>query len=365
MLAGMAVIKQWYICRYIQRLLGVLLLACLAVPVTAFAAGGDLQITGQGLKGPGVIVTQAQLQGKEPLLLPDGREVEQQDEWYSTINTWPSKIWYRGQGLRLLDLLNAAGGMREDATQIRFISSDGFQVTFTVQELLSEPAYRFPHFMDTGLPGHLPGDPAGAIQVEPIIAYRSFSAHTKEEISDDSRFSSADANHLLFGQRAVTQQNNARFAKYVSKIEVLTGEVLKWEPPKAVPAPGEVPAGTLVELQAPLGDEDKVHYTLDGSNPTIETPMYNWVARRWWLTRGEEMLTAINHPIEITEDTVIKAITIGPGKADSDVVTFTYKVPADKRIETENTGSGAVNKVAPYAMLSLATANLVIGCCGF
>lgn len=81
-----------------------------------------------------------------------------------------------------------------------------------------------------------------------------------------------------------------------------------------------------MELYSPVGDEDKVHYTLDGSNPTIESPMYNWVASRWWSSRGPENLAAINRPIELTEDTTIKAVTIGPGKADSDVATFTYKV---------------------------------------
>ena len=130
---------------------------------------------------------------------------------------------------------------------------------------------------------------------------------------------------ISLGQRAVTQQNNARFAKYVTKIEVLTEELSKWDMPKAVPAPGEVPAGTLVELYSPVGDEDKVHYTLDGSDPTIESPMYNWVASRWWSSRGPENLAAINRPMELTKDTTIKAVTIGPGKADSDVATFTYK----------------------------------------
>jgi hypothetical protein len=34
----------------------------------------------------------------------------------------------------------------------------------------------------------------------------------------------------------------------------------------------------------------------------------------------------VNSPIQITEDTVIKAITIGPGKEDSEVITFTFTV---------------------------------------
>ena len=332
----MATVNKRLFCRYILFLLSLTLLTgvvTLLVPKTVYAAVADLEITGPGLKGDGIIISQEQLQGNEPLTLSDGTEVEQYDEWYSSINTWPSKIWYRGLGIRLKDLLGAAGGLKEEATLIRFVSSDGFKVTFTVQELINEPSFRFPNFMDTGLPGHLPGDPSEAVPVEPMIAHRSFSAHTKEEIMDDRKFDSTNANHLLFGQRAVTQQNNARFAKYVTKIEVLTEELSKWDKPKAVPAPGEVPAGTPVELHSPVGDEDKVHYTLDGSDPTIESPMYNWVASRWWSSRGPENLAAINRPMELTKDTTIKAVTIGPGKADSDVATFTYKVIGDERNE--------------------------------
>ena len=350
--------------RYILLLLWVFFLVGLVV-VPASAAGGDLEITGPGLMGSGIVVTREQLEGRAPLLLPDGTEALQYDEWYSSINTWPSKIWYRGQGLRLRDLLQAAGGLREEATLIRFTSADGFQVTFTVRELLEEPAYRFPNFMDTGLAGHLPGDTRGAVPVEPIIAHRSFSAHSKEEIRDGRRFTSADANHLLFGQRGVTQQNNARFAKYVAKIEVLTDRVEKWEAPRAVPPPGEVPAGTLVKLYAPLGDEDKAHYTLDGSDPTIESPMYNLVASRWWSSRGEEGVAEINRPIEIREDTTIKAVTIGPGKADSDIVTFSYRVKAEVEAGPEDTGDKRMDKPTHLWVMPVASLYLILACCGF
>ncbi|MGI6486015.1 MAG: hypothetical protein ACOX15_06855 [Tepidanaerobacteraceae bacterium] len=40
---------------------------------------------------------------------------------------------------------------------------------------------------------------------------------------------------LLYGQRAVTQQTNAGFVKYVTKIEVLTDPLEKWEAPIADP----------------------------------------------------------------------------------------------------------------------------------
>jgi hypothetical protein len=318
--------------RYVQlpKFLGAILLAVifsLLTPQAAYTAGSNITISGPGLENPDpVTITQDQLQGKEPLILPDGTTVQQHDEWYSTINTWPTKSWYRGKGIKLMDLLNVAGGLKPEATQISFISSDGFKATFTVQELINEPRYRFPNFMDTGLPGHLPGDPSEAVPVEPMIAHQSICAHDMADIEDIDNFSRMDANLLLYGQRSVTQQTNARFAKYVTAIEVLTDPVAKWDNPTADPVPGEVAAGTMVQLKSPFNDEDKVHYTLDGSNPTIHSPMYNWIASRWWASRPDE-LEEINHPIEINENTTIKAFVTGPGRADSDIVTFEYRVP--------------------------------------
>ena len=87
---------------------------------------------------------------------------------------------------------------------------------------------------------------------------------------------------------------------------------------------------TEVRLNNKNMDQDKIHYTTDGSTPTLDSPIYNWVAKRWWSARGDETVEKINHPIEITEDTTIKAVTIGPGKKNSDVITFTYKVSDTK-----------------------------------
>jgi hypothetical protein len=86
-----------------------------------------------------------------------------------------------------------------------------------------------------------------------------------------------------------------------------------------------VAAGTLLELNTKGSDVDKIYFTTDGSTPNINSPMYNWSAKRWWSQRPDS-LSSINRAIEIREGTVIKADTIGPGKLDSEVVTFTYKI---------------------------------------
>ncbi len=300
-------------------------LVSLLAPDPAYAAGGNITISGPGLNNPdGVTITQEQLQGEVPIY--DDYCLEQQDIIFSTINTWPTKSWYRGQGVTLQELLDVAGGINDQATLIKISSGDGFEATFTIQDLLGEPRYCFPNFMDSGLAGHLIGDASDAEQVPAIIAHRSISSNDYQVITDADNFSRADANLFLYGQRTVNQQTNARFAKYVTKIEVLTDSVLQWAPPTASVAPGEVPAGTLVKLYSTDNDEDKVHYTLDDSDPTIESPMFNLVAYRWWSSRADD-LDEINRPIEITDNTTIKAIVIGPGRADSEIATFEYFIP--------------------------------------
>lgn len=337
--------------RLLLFILGLFLMAgmlSLLVPADAYAAGGSITISGSGLKNPeGVIITQAQLRGEETVA--GAVYLPQTDEWYSTINTWPTKSWHRGQGVKLIDLLQLAGGLNENATLIKFTSRDGFSSTFTIQEFIQEPRYRYPNFMDTGFLGYLPGDPSGAEEVEAIIAYLSCSGQTVDEINNDSGLSDGDANHLLYGQRAVTEQTNSRFVKYVTKIEVLTTDPIpKWNKPSVSVLPGKVPLGTKVELRGIYNDEDKVHYTLDGSVPTIESPMYNWVASRWWKDRKDELAT-INQPIEVRGNTTIKAIVIGPGLIDSEVTTFEYQVINESELKlspliTADTANNAVGQ---------------------
>ena len=325
----------------------------LLTTTAAYAAGQGLTITGPGLNNPEpIIITQDQLNGIE-VLPPEiqmiyGKEyLEQNDEWYSTINTWPTKSWYRGKGVRLIDLLAAAGGLNDQAKHIRFTATDGFTTAYSIHTILEAPRYRYPNFMDTGVFGYLIGDASERQQVDTIIAYSIIDSDEKGEIRNDSWMSDGDANLLMFGQQAVTQQTNAQFAKHLKSIEVFTEHLLQLDKPTASVEPGEVPAGTRVELKSKYNDEDKVHYTLDGSDPTVESPMYNWIAYRWWKDRADE-LEEINRPIEITKDTIIKAFVTGPGRADSDIVTYEYTVPVSPvspiLIDEKNPANAVLNK---------------------
>jgi len=293
--------------------LSILLLAAafnLTVPAAALAASDSLEITGDGVTDP-VTFTREELE-----------KMEQHQYLYSCINTWPTKKWYVGRGVKLWDLLVRAGIKEDEVKLLKFYSTDGYTVTLTFKELFQDKRYCFPNFKTGGDgDGHIPGDPSGAVEVEPIIALVSVEGSDNPEYMND-----LNTLLLMLGQRAVTEQTGNLFVKYLCKIEVLTAEPEKWDAPQANPPGGTVPAGTMVTLSNLHNDDDKIYYTMDGSTPTLNSPMYNWIASRWWSARAD-VLGKINHPIgPLYEDTTIKAITIGPGKLDSDVVTFTYKV---------------------------------------
>jgi len=268
-----------------------------------------------------LVITGAGVTESKMFTQPQLETMSQHQYVYSCINTWPSKKWYVGKGVKLSDLL-AQAGMKGNAKLIKFSAGDGYTMTLTVQEILTDKRYCFPNFKTGGDgDGHIPGDPSGKVKVETILGLVS-----AEGTDDPSYMNETNALLLMLGQRSVIEQTGPLFVKNVNKIEVLTTTPGKWDTPKATPSGGEVPAGTMVELHSESDDLDKVHYTMDGSTPTIESPMYNWIASRWWSSRGEKKVAEINHPLELTKDTVIKAITIGSGKMNSDVVTFSYKV---------------------------------------
>lgn len=305
--------RKQYIHRVLMIVLSILLLAgSFGFSTTAMALPepGPLEITGDGVTNP------------TTFSLSELQAMDQEQYVYSAINTWPSKKWYVGKGVNLRNLLKQAG-IRDDAKQIKFTARDGYTVTLTVKELLEDKRYCFPKFKSSSTDGdgHLPGSPADAKVVEPIVALVS------AEGSDNPKYmNTLNSLILMMGQRVVTEQTGNLFVKYLTKIEVLTAAPEKWDAPQANPGSGVVAPGTMVALSNANMDDDKVYYTTDGSTPTLNSPMYNWIARRWWSARAED-LGKINKPIgPITKDTVIKAITIGPGKEDSDVVTFTYKI---------------------------------------
>lgn len=242
---------------------------------------------------------------------------------YSTINTWPTKKWYVSEGVKLTALFEAAGVALDDEgiQAIKVESVDGFKASFTKKQLFDDARYYFPGLKDNHeFFGQVPGSTGEKEIVDVIIALKSV-----EGSNDPDHMNPLNCPLLVIGQHYVTEQTNHTFVKNVGEIDLLTESPGKWATPTATVAPGTVPAGTKVELENEFNDDDKIYYTTDGTDPTSESLIYNWVASRWWAGRWDE-LDEINKPIEIIADTTIKAKTIGLGREDSDIVTFEYEV---------------------------------------
>lgn len=300
---------------FLFSFLGLMLLvgSLLMMPRLALARYSEpITITGNGVSNP-ITLNLEQLQA-----------MQQYQHIYSTINTFPSKKMYMGEGVKLRDLL-ALAEIKKDAQLIKFTSTDDYRITLTVKELLEDKRYYFPHLKDNDpVDGSIPGSPADAEEVEPILALKSAEVTNQEVAMND-----VDALLLMLGQRAVTEQTTLLFLKNVKTIEVLTTPPQKWDKPVSDTESGDVLAGTEIELSNMNMDADKIYYTTDGTDPTINSPMVNWIASRWSKERSD-VWDLINKRIKINQDTVIKAITIGPGKLDSEVVTYTYKIGTPK-----------------------------------
>ena len=206
---------------------------------------------------------------------------------YSVTNNFPTnRIIYR-QGI-LLDYLLKQTGMKDSAMQLKFISSDGYSRTFTRQELINDSRYYF-------------SEGAAPVKVPVIIALadstKGFAFMTDIEPS------------LTMGQRVLEEQTNPWFVKYLQTIEVSTAQPEQWSPVTFGKAPG--PNGVTITLQHPNFDAVKIYYTTDGSNPTINSNVYN-VSASYYQPQ-------LNQPIVVSSDTEIRAIAIGAGKTDSAV----------------------------------------------
>ncbi|MEN6325442.1 MAG: FN3 associated domain-containing protein [Syntrophomonas sp.] len=227
---------------------------------------------------------------------------------YSAKNNWPTKKFYVTDGVELsdlvLDYLDGISGNINNVKQITVKATDNLTKTFTKQELLSESRYYYPNIMTD--------DPSGAQARDTIIALES------AESSDFGDLSQSDGLRLIMGQRAITEQNNPWFVKYVGEINLITTTPDQWTVPTASPSPGIVAAGTEVTLNHSTINGVKIYYTTDGSTPTVNSTMYNVSATYYQ--------PELNVPITINQTTTIKAIAIGPGKTNSNVATFTYTV---------------------------------------
>jgi len=220
---------------------------------------------------------------------------------YSTINNWPSSRFYAARGITVRSILQAAGVL-ENAQMITFRSSDSYEISLTREQLLRKQYY-YPKVRE--------GLADLAEPVEPIIAYEY------KEGSGDMGKAVLDAPCLIIGQSNPLEHTNPAFVVSVSEIIISTREAEAWEPAGTFPAAGKIAPGEKVKLQHKDFGLVKLHYTLDGTNPTELSPMYNVSTYQ----------PELNVPIPIADDTVIKVLVTGYGKKNSPISSFTFDVP--------------------------------------
>ena len=260
-----------------RRFIGLLLVVLLLMaPILALADENDeveetLTISGEGVELE-IVFTRAELEA-----------MDTEQHVYSAINSFPTPSVVHAVGVPL-DVLLEEAGLLDTAQIINFIGSDGFRRTFTVAEML-EPRFYFPE----------EGDP---VPVPAMVCI---------EYGDSLESLEPTILRFVFGQRAASDQNNGWFVRFLATIEVTTDEPQQWAPVTFEEEFGE--DGLLLHLGHPQFDSVKIHYTLDGSDPTVESAMYNPSATRFQ--------PELNVPIEITEETVVRAIAIGYSRLDS------------------------------------------------
>ena len=216
---------------------------------------------------------------------------------YSTINNWPTTRFYAADGYRVESILLAAEAL-DIAQTVTFRAADGYEVSLTREQLLAEQYY-FPKAGE--------GD-SGALRVAPIIAYRW------RESTDNLNEIRSDPPILIFGQSNPFEHTNPAFIEDLVEIIVNDAPSTAWPAAGTFPLPGQIPEGETVKLQHPDFGLVKLHYTLDGSDPTPLSPMYN----------PSTYQLELNKPIPITEPTTIKVLVTGFGKSNSEIAVFEF-----------------------------------------
>ncbi|MDR2487420.1 MAG: chitobiase/beta-hexosaminidase C-terminal domain-containing protein, partial [Clostridiales Family XIII bacterium] len=220
------------------------------------------------------------------------------EQTFSHRNTYNSYAKTTAAGVLLSDVFAAAGvqaGGIAANRAVTFSAGESFTADLTWSQAF-EPRYYF--------------DPDGARgdAVSPVLTLRENEGLV-----------------LSFGQKAASEQNYQAFVKGVNQI-TLGQDAGKWGNVAAAPSGGGIIPADKIRLLRPEGTGDaKVHYTVDGSEPTLESPIFNVKADRWLDTANGEEHPPVVAPV--TEGAfTIKARIMGIGRAPGDTATFTYTV---------------------------------------
>ena len=255
--------------------------ALLLTVVPALAANETLTIRGDGVEKE-IVLSRTELEALKPVV---------ERHTYSLSNNFPTEKTEYAAGIPLLYLLEQAG-LKEAAQIITCTASDGYKREFTVHELLHASRYYFPK--------------EGEKQPVPAMICLQ---------SSDKGLNSLETIELklMMGQRAPGEQTNPWFVKYLSVIEVSCEKPARWQEVTFNRVSG--PEGVTLQLLHENTDSVKIYYTTDGSEPTVESKIYNISASYFQ--------PQLNKALVINKTTVVKAVAIGAGKEDSPLASLT------------------------------------------
>lgn len=239
------------------------------------------------LKGPNIEVDYS---------MEELKKLEIFEGLYSTINNWPTEKIYAARGITIESILKDAK-LYDDAKLVTIVSRDGYKVSLTRKQILDKPQYYYV-------------DGKEVEEVKSIIAF--------EYKEDSLDLNEVEKNKpcFIFGQTNNNEHTNPVFIEDVSEIIVSFDEPEKLSNVFTFPSVGNIDKDEKVKLQHKDFGLVKIYYTLDGTDPTVLSTMYN----------PSTYQPELNVPITIIEDTVIKAFASGYGKGDSDIVTFEFKI---------------------------------------
>ena len=206
------------------------------------------------------------------------------------------------RSVEIEDILSAADAGKYTTAQ--FISEEGESCTLTYDQLNQERYY----FLRL-----LRNSTANAELVPPIIAL------LVKEDSQNTREMEETAPMLILGQSTISEHTNSLFITGITCIKLSNKPVKKWGAASTWPFPGELQAGDTIKLQHEFFNQVKIFFTLDGSDPTPLSDMYN----------PGISLTELNKPLVFNGNVTIKTLVTGYGKENSDIAMYEFYLPVN------------------------------------
>jgi len=214
-------------------------------------------------------------------------------ETFSARNSWPTAKSFTAEGVSLSLLLKTLG-IKANAGVITITGHDGFLAHFTPDQLLS-PQQTYPQLAADW-------SPAGTTPVEALLAWSWSEAGSAQPTTKLRNF---------VGQASPTEVNLTPSVQDVASITVAAGPLKQWEAPQYDVAKGG--ATSTVTLYHAEMDAVQIYYTLDGSEPTQSSKLYN--------PSTSYYQPKLIVPITAPAGSALKLKVFGYGQTPSEVVT--------------------------------------------